>query len=113
VPEFYREAVLWLRHHVPVSGRQLANVATDTARSIRRRLTAVARDNARRGPAHPATLPPRRGAEPAAQPIIAVAPDRDEPADDAGLDALRGELVRELDRLAAADPDCSAAFRRL
>ena len=34
-------------------------------------------------------------------------------ADDAGLDALRGELVRELDRLAMADEDCSAAFRRL
>jgi hypothetical protein len=29
------------------------------------------------------------------------------------LDALRGELVRELDRLAAADDACSADFRRV
>jgi hypothetical protein len=34
-------------------------------------------------------------------------------ADDARLDALRGELVRELDRLAASDQACSAAFRRV
>jgi hypothetical protein len=34
-------------------------------------------------------------------------------ADDARLDALRGELVRELDRLAAADDACSADFRRV
>jgi hypothetical protein len=34
-------------------------------------------------------------------------------ADDARLDALRGELVRELDRLAAADEACSADFRRV
>jgi hypothetical protein len=32
-------------------------------------------------------------------------------ADDAELDSLRGELVRELDRMAAGD-DGSAAFRR-
>ncbi|HEX8053684.1 MAG TPA: hypothetical protein VF517_11895 [Thermoleophilaceae bacterium] len=32
-------------------------------------------------------------------------------ADDGELDALRGALVRELDRL-AADDDCSASFRR-
>jgi|1186.fasta_scaffold530484_2 hypothetical protein len=32
-------------------------------------------------------------------------------ADDAELDTLRGELVRELDRIAAGD-DGSAAFRR-
>ncbi len=32
-------------------------------------------------------------------------------ADSAELDSLRGALVHELDRLAAAD-DCSASFRR-
>jgi hypothetical protein len=32
-------------------------------------------------------------------------------ADSAELDALRGALVHELDRL-AADDDCSASFRR-
>lgn len=40
-------------------------------------------------------------------------PERSEPADDARLDALRGELVRELDRLAASDRACSADFRRV
>jgi hypothetical protein len=34
-------------------------------------------------------------------------------ADDARLDALRGELVRALDRLALADEACSADFRRV
>jgi hypothetical protein len=43
--------------------------------------------------------------DPVAQPPTA--------ADDARLDALRGELVRELDRLAASDQACSAAFRRV
>jgi hypothetical protein len=40
-------------------------------------------------------------------------PEPDHSADDARLDALRGELVRELDRLAAADVGCSASFRRI
>jgi hypothetical protein len=49
---------------------------------------------------------------------LAVAPhveerEPGEGADDARLDSLRGELVRELDRLAAADDACSAAFRRV
>jgi hypothetical protein len=38
-------------------------------------------------------------------------PSPPEGADDAELDSLRGELVRELDRLAAGH-DGSAAFRR-
>ncbi|MFL5782531.1 MAG: hypothetical protein ACJ760_14540 [Thermoleophilaceae bacterium] len=40
-------------------------------------------------------------------------PARSGDADDARLDALRGELVRELDRLAASDQACSADFRRV
>ena len=40
-------------------------------------------------------------------------PERGDDADDARLDSLRGELVRELDRLAADDPGCSASFRRI
>jgi hypothetical protein len=34
-------------------------------------------------------------------------------ADDARLDTLRGELVRELDRLASSEHGCSADFRRI
>jgi hypothetical protein len=34
-------------------------------------------------------------------------------ADDARLDTLRGELVRELDRLASSEQGCSADFRRI
>jgi len=34
-------------------------------------------------------------------------------ADHAQLDALRGELVFELDRLATEDPGCSGSFRRI
>ena len=81
-----------------MSGREIATVATQTARSIRRR---IAR------PPEPADRPLRpdgagaRGAAPEYR------------ADDARLDALRGELVHELDRLAAADQGCSAGFRRI
>ena len=46
------------------------------------------------------------------QPISRDHPEFELPADDAELDALRGALVHELDQLAAADPDCSASFRR-
>ncbi len=35
------------------------------------------------------------------------------PAGEAELDELRGELVRELDRLASRQPECSAAVRRV
>ena len=37
----------------------------------------------------------------------------DAPADDAQLDSLRGELIRELDRLAADDYGTTASFRRI
>ncbi|HEX8119036.1 MAG TPA: hypothetical protein VF521_17290 [Pyrinomonadaceae bacterium] len=60
----------------------------------------------------------RRDAEPAAAPAeVPAARGLGEPsarldgADEAELDTLRGELVRELDRL-AADAGDSAAFRR-
>jgi hypothetical protein len=66
-------------------------VASHTARSIRRRLAAAATST-----------------EPEPD-----APGVDYSADDARLDALRGELVHELDRLAAADQGCSAGFRRI
>jgi hypothetical protein len=67
---------------------------TDTARTLRRRL---ARAQAR------STRP---AAEARGGPV-------EDGADDARLDALRGELVHELDRLAAADSGCSAGFRRI
>ena len=64
------------------------------ARALRRRIAAAA-----------AEMP---------EPRPAVQPRESPPtADDARLDALRGELVRELDRLAAADDACSADFRRV
>jgi hypothetical protein len=83
-----------------VTARQLSNVASDTARSIRRRLAAAAAPQ-------PA---PRFQPEPLPEPDEV---DSRPAADEAGLDSLRGELVRELDRLAAADDDCSAVFRRV
>ena len=60
--------------------------------------------------------PPAPARPPRAVPLPQAADDPDERdaqpvADDAQLDALRGALVRELDRL-AADDDCSASFRR-
>jgi hypothetical protein len=70
-----------------MGGMQRSNLTQLAARAIRRRL---------------AVAPP---------PLPAHAPDGD--ADDARLDALRGELVRELDRLAAEDDACSADFRRV
>ena len=35
------------------------------------------------------------------------------PADEAELDELRGELVRELDRMASRQVECSAGLRRI
>jgi hypothetical protein len=55
--------------------------------------------------AAPAPAPPRGLGEPPS------APPR-ESADEAELDTLRGELVRELDRLAEGD-DGSGSFRRI
>src|SRR5207249_2506496 len=94
-----RGAVLPARHDSHV---QLATVATHTARSIRRRLAAAARERSRRGHAGP----------PRAQPAPPAERHPEGRADDARLDALRGELVRELDRLATEDGS-GASFRRL
>jgi hypothetical protein len=62
----------------------------------------------------PAEPPPARSAPAAALRGLGEPPSgasRDQ-ADEAELDTLRGELVRELDRLAEGD-DGSAAFRRI
>jgi hypothetical protein len=88
-------------------GRQITTVATHTARSIRRRLAAAARE--RRGYPPPA----RELGRPPVAADRAPEPRGDQGADDARLDTLRGELVHELDRLAAADQGCSAGFRRI
>jgi hypothetical protein len=89
-------------------------LAAEAARTVGRRLRArgqeavAARTRPRGhsppGPLSPRSLPlpragppPEAGAEPA--------------AGEAELDALRGALVRELDRLASSD-GCSASFRR-
>jgi hypothetical protein len=55
----------------------------------------------------------RKRPEPEPAPLrgLGEPPSAPDGADDAELDSLRGELVRELDRLAAGD-DGSAAFRR-
>jgi hypothetical protein len=86
-------------------------LAAHAARSVGRRLRAR-REGARvarrvRGHAEPPPPPPsvplpQAPREPEAAELS---------ADAAELDALRGALVRELDRLAAGD-DCSASFRR-
>lgn len=55
----------------------------------------------------------RRLAQPRADDHGAERPAPEVGADDARLDTLRGELVHELDRLAAADQGCSAGFRRI
>ena len=81
-----------------MSGREIATVASQTARSIRRRIA--------RPPEQADQAGPRERADHAG-------PAPDYRADDARLDALRGELVHELDRLAAADHGCSAGFRRI
>jgi hypothetical protein len=81
-----------------MSPTQMKAVATDTARSIRRRLAAAAQRQSE--------LVAQQTGEPATEP-------GEQRADDARLDSLRGELVRELDRMAAADAGCSASFRRI
>ncbi|HEX8647786.1 MAG TPA: hypothetical protein VF715_12875 [Thermoleophilaceae bacterium] len=88
-------------------------IAATAARSFGRRLRARGGRGAAHGPGTPRL---REHAEPAPSIPLPVAGDwRDEPEEDgvpeAELDALRGALVRELDRM-AADDDCSAAFRR-
>jgi hypothetical protein len=85
-------------------------LAAHAARRVRRRLRGPA-------PVRRAVVEPER---PVAAPSVPL-PQAPLPgdvegsapaADDAELDALRGALVRELDRLAANDDDCSASFRR-
>jgi hypothetical protein len=99
-----------------MSGRQITTVATHTARSIRRRLSAAARE--RRGQHAPRAQglgrPPVAGDSRVADtpPAEAEAAGAGA-ADDARLDTLRGELVHELDQLAARDQGCSAGFRRI
>jgi len=95
-----------------VSARQVTSIAAYTARSIRRRLAAAAgRQPARRGDWHPAAV--RRSA-PIELRSLPDGPPPESLADDAELDELRGELVRELDRLAAReDAGSSASFRRI
>ena len=80
-------------------------LAAHAARTVRQRLRGGA--PVRHVVAEPEPVAPRSVPLPQAP-----RPDEEPPAADEGeLDALRGELVRELDRL-AADDDCSASFRR-
>ena len=83
----------------------MKTLAAHAARTVRRRLRGAAPVRhvaAEPAPAAPPSVPlPQAPLAGAAEPA----------ADDAQLDALRGALVRELDRL-AADDDCSASFRR-
>jgi hypothetical protein len=86
-------------------------LAAEAARTVGRRLRARRRHGGQaparvRGHVGPAPLPE---AEPIPLPL-ATRPG-EAVAEDAELDALRGALVRELDRLAAED-DGSASFRR-
>jgi hypothetical protein len=81
-------------------------LAAEAARNVGRRL------RARRG-GHARPQPVESRPEPAAIPLP-QAPrtvELDPRVAEAELDALRGALVRELDRL-AADDGCSASFRR-
>jgi hypothetical protein len=89
--------------------RPVKEFAANAARTVGRRVRARSR-----GHVEPAPAPPPRSIKlPQARSADAEAPgaDAQPAADDAQLDALRGALVRELDRL-AADDDCSASFRR-
>jgi hypothetical protein len=96
-----------------MSSGPVRTIAASAARSFGRRLRA----RTRRGPAAPAAVPRlREHAEPVPSvplPLAGGPPgEPEEPgAPEAELDALRGALARELDRLAAEDA-CSASFRR-
>jgi hypothetical protein len=86
--------------------------AAEAARTVGRRMRARTRGHVAPPPAPPPRsikLPQAR--PPEAEPPHAVMDGAQPAADDAQLDALRGALVHELDRL-AADDDCSASFRR-
>lgn len=88
-------------------------IAATAARRVGERL----RSRTRGGAGSPAAAPRlREHAEPAASiPLPRADGELEEPeeqgAPEAELDALRGALVRELDRL-ATDDGCSASFRR-
>jgi hypothetical protein len=71
------------------------------------------RERSRRGSPHAPAADSLPTEPPGGQADARPEADAEEHADDANLDALRGELVRELDRLAAADQGCSASFRRV
>jgi hypothetical protein len=96
-----------------MTGRPVTALAAEAARTVRRRLRAARGRGAprMRGHIHDLALPGPVQAPPEQSPP--EQPLQDQAADDAELDALRGQLVRELDRLAAADQDCSASFRRV
>ena len=100
-----------------MSSSPVKTIAAQAARSVGRRLRARRQLAARPAPA-PAPPRLRERAEPVAASIplpVAAAYPAGEPeeqrAGDGELDALRGALVRELDRL-ATDDECSASFRR-
>jgi hypothetical protein len=89
----------------------MVGVSTGTVKTL---AAYMGRRLARRMWEHPAPEPPRPSTPPSVPlPQAPREPAADElnEADGAELDALRGALVRELDRL-AADDDCSASFRR-
>ena len=86
-------------------------LAAEAARTVGRRLrTRRGAHEAPRARAH-AGPPAPREAEAIRLPQAPQAVELDPRVAEAELDALRGALVRELDRL-AADDDCSASFRR-
>ena len=96
----------------------MKTLAAQAARTVGRRLRArreAARGTVRtRGHAEPARAAVPLPSVPlpqAAQRSEGTELDGQAAADAAELDALRGALVRELDRL-AADDGCSASFRR-
>jgi hypothetical protein len=84
----------------------MRSLAGEAARTVRRGI-----DEARRRRARPRGHVPQPQPAPAAQQPEPEPPEAAPAADDGELDALRGALVHELDRLAAADGS-SAGFRR-
>ena len=99
-----------------MSTHPVRTLAASAARTVGRRLRArrhaggLARARGHVGPV-PDAIDAQAPAIPLPQAAAIDPADLEPRAPDAELDALRGELVRELDRL-AADDDCSASFRR-
>ena len=88
--------------------------AAEAARTVGRRLRARRHEAAAgrtRVRGHAGPVPAAVRSVPLPQAPLGDEPSPEPAAGDAELDALRGALVRELDRLAAGD-DCSASFRR-